>query len=75
MTLRVPSAAYGRTMNRRASPRPLGRLPFVRWRRVSLEVRDFSGYAEVNLLNRIWRRERAHNADKMVERERWDLLG
>ena len=32
------------------------------------------GRYEAQLLDRKERSERAHNADKMVERERWDLL-
>jgi hypothetical protein len=61
---------------RRDRARSIGRLRFGRRPRIGEDVRDqpSGGRYEAQLLDRKERGEREHNADKMVERERWDLL-
>ena len=55
----------------------VGRLSFGRRVRLSSDVRDMSagGWMEAALLGQKERGERAHDSDRMIERERWDLLG
>jgi hypothetical protein len=56
----------------------LARRPsFGRRVRLSSDVRDMSagGWMEAALLSQKERGERAHDSDRMIERERWDLLG
>ena len=55
----------------------VGRLSFGRRVRLSSDVRDMSagGWMEAALLSQKERGERAHDSDRMIERERWDLLG
>lgn len=50
---------------------------FGRRVRLSSDVRDMSagGWMEAALLGQKERGERAHDSDRMIERERWDLLG
>ena len=57
--------------------RPPGRLRFGRRVRLSADVRDMSagGWMEAALLSQKERGERVRDSDRMVERERWDLLG
>ncbi len=52
-------------------------ISFGRRVRLSADVRDMSagGWMEAALLSSKERGERAHDSDRMVERERWDLLG
>lgn len=52
-------------------------LRFGRRARLSADVRDMSagGWMEAALLSQKERGERARDSDRMVERERWDLLG
>lgn len=54
-----------------------GLLRFGRRARLSSDVRDMSagGWMEAALLGQKERGERAHDSDRMIERERWDLLG
>jgi hypothetical protein len=60
---------------RRRDATPIDLLRLGRRPRVSNDVRDMSGYTEATLLKRNERRERDRHPDRMVERERWDLLG
>lgn len=52
-------------------------ISFGRRVRLSADVRDMSagGWMEAALLSNKERGERAHDSDRMIERERWDLLG
>lgn len=52
-------------------------LRFGRRVRLSSDVRDMSagGWMEAALLSNKERDERRHDSDRMIERERWDLLG
>ena len=52
-------------------------LRFGRRVRLSADVRDMSagGWMEAALLSQRERGERTSDSDRMVERERWDLLG